>query len=486
MAVWGIYRWEHFSLTWDYGIYAQAAHLIARGDWAPYSSIREISFLQNHGELLMWPLAILVWLSGSTRILLVVQAAAVALASAAALHWTRQIVRGSSLTATRGRQVTALIAILILFNPWLYWAVSFDVHMEPIVLPAVIMAAMALWQRRYGKAFLWAGVTILGGDVPSSYLVGVGVSGLFMGPAVRRPALSIAILGGVALLGFEHLVPGGIVGSDLAGLYPELLRGVRSPTFLSVVIGALTHPEIAADTLRSNLANLYATVAPEGLLGLVVWPAMGVPYLVLGENGLIPSGVWTTPTLFQSIPVIPFVIVGTAMAATALLARWDLHPVGRLAGTTLLGLIFINGAAWAAGAIPPIPNRWADISSGKAQVLTDILHRIPKGAEVFAANEFAGRFAIRPWIYVEGHLTGGRLPLHGTPVYFVLAPAGPMEMGTVAWNWTVADAVAAIPGVRAIVRRDGVCAYEWAPPRGDRFLSLPTRRKKGSIAVCLP
>jgi hypothetical protein len=62
-CVWSMVLYQHFALTPDFAQYQQAWYLIAHGHLNPYDTVGNFAFWQNHGEFIMWPLALLYWVS---------------------------------------------------------------------------------------------------------------------------------------------------------------------------------------------------------------------------------------------------------------------------------------------------------------------------------------------------------------------------------------------------------------------------------------
>ncbi|MGH9070520.1 MAG: hypothetical protein ACRDX8_04990 [Acidimicrobiales bacterium] len=52
-------KYNHFNETIDFGFFNQAWFLIAHGDLNPMSSVMGFGYIQDHFQLVMWPLALL-------------------------------------------------------------------------------------------------------------------------------------------------------------------------------------------------------------------------------------------------------------------------------------------------------------------------------------------------------------------------------------------------------------------------------------------
>ena len=78
--------YRRFSLTPDFAQYQQAWYLIAHGHLNPYDTMGSFVFWQNHGEFVMWPLALLYWVWPHGITLLWLQDTAVVGAEARGVH----------------------------------------------------------------------------------------------------------------------------------------------------------------------------------------------------------------------------------------------------------------------------------------------------------------------------------------------------------------------------------------------------------------
>ena len=182
---WYLYR--RFDLLEDFAHNAQAWYLISHGTLSPLDTIRIPStlFLRDHFDLVMWPLSLLHFISGSPFWLLVVQDIAVVVAELITLLWVWSLI---SSRLDRHRTAAGLLAVIVLMaNAWWYETVSFDVHMTPLGLPLLVLVGYYLASGRWTRAAVAAAACVLFGAVVVELLLFVGVGGL-IALAARRPA----------------------------------------------------------------------------------------------------------------------------------------------------------------------------------------------------------------------------------------------------------------------------------------------------------
>lgn len=467
LLAWVAYQWPTYAYTWDFAIYAQAATRFAHGDLNPWSTLLGYRFWQNDAEAIWLPVGLLLAVGRSLLLLPVLQAVALAATTAIAAAWVDDVT--ADLPPARRRALRGAAAVMLLATPWTYWAAAFDVHTEPLVLPFAVWAGRLLWARRTRRALGPLALTLLGGHVAATYGIGLGVLAALRGRWRAGAAIAVGSL--AALVGMERLVPGGIRGGNLAQTYAYLLPPHAPPTILSLALGLVTHAGPAAAVLAAHALNAYATIAPAGLVGLLTPAGLGVPLAVLLADNLIPGRTglaFGAPTVFQNLPAVPFVLVGTlALLAAGVRRRpgwgWDV----------LAGILAANACAWAAVWLPPLPARQAGITPAAARVLARVdraIRPLP-GLEVVATNAAVGRFAAHQAVYVFA-TTHHPLPVRARTVLvlltlhqgIVLSP-DPIELARL-------GVVAAWPSVRLLAHGSGIWAFLWTPPPGTPTLPL--------------
>ena len=111
------------------------------GSLDPYNTLQRLPFWQDHCEFLMWPLALLYWLWPHGVTLLWVQDACVVGAEAVAFTWMCELA-GRQRQKRESQWLAGVGLVLLVANPWTWWTVTWDFHMEPL---AVLLAALLAW-----------------------------------------------------------------------------------------------------------------------------------------------------------------------------------------------------------------------------------------------------------------------------------------------------------------------------------------------------
>lgn len=472
LLIWNIIRFHRFVLTWDFSIYYQAAYLVSHGHLNPFSTLLGLPFYQNDAEWIIWPLAAVVWLWESPLTMLIVQSTALVLANVLAFQWISEIVEKQDYSKRSWLRILGLAVLLL--NPWPYWEISFDFHIEFLITPLVVALAWSLWRGHIRSILIWAGLTLLGGAVATTYVVGMGLSGLLM-QGRRWAGLMLIFIGGITFILFEH-VPGGIKGGSLIGFYGYLAGPhLRHINFTDIILGAVTHPLRAWGAIRYNGTNLLASIAPSGFVGVLMPAAIGVNLVVLATIGLIPSHVWSTPQLFQQIVMMPLLAVGLVWMLNVAMLYMVRYKWARRRSSSILitGILVINLLLWTGIWTPRIIPHWLLISRNQAHILQKVYEETPPHAEVIASNGVVGRFAGRAIVYNTDDLPGGVVPLKRRTIIFVLTPSAGIEINPIQIQ-DITALVSRLPHVDILADTDGIWAFRWTVPIGMRHLQIPT------------
>jgi hypothetical protein len=369
-----------------------------------------------------------------------------------AWKWSCQLWERASLP-TRWFQWVA--AVVLFANPW-WWraAVYFDFHFQALAAGALLFALWRFWLGDNRTGYLGALIVALTGNVSDTYLVGAGVS-LLLADRGRRSRGWIVIVGSLLVFGLSmHL--GVNLGAAL---------GKQTTTGAGRVIDTiLGHPITVLDHLWEHRRNLYANLAPEGMVGLFdpwVWPSALV---VLLENALPSNTLFSVPG-FQSLTVYGLAAVGVVAVAIRL-TGWR-----SWAGGALLLLVASVTFAWAVVWLPASVGGQMvsdNVSSGAAKVLAMIESRIPQDAEVVASQGVIGRFAGRRAF----SLFSPQIPIVTHTVVFVVSPFAGIDQVSTATELSRLAAISRLPGIQLLVQGAGVWAFKWVPPLGHPLLSL--------------
>ncbi|MHB8262299.1 MAG: hypothetical protein ACYDGY_00905 [Acidimicrobiales bacterium] len=471
LATWSFTLYSHFSLTQDFSSYQQGWSLIARGVLDPYSSIQHFSYWHNDAQFIMWPLAIfyLVWPHAIT--LLFLQDAATVLSGAVVLVWLLEIIDSrieqGSLTVPY-RFLALLGLLLVVCNPWLYLADSFDYHLEAVSTLLALLAARALWKNsRY--VFVWMALAILSSGLGATYIVAIGVAALiqhkkyiglvFISIATAWLVVMSSLGGteGAALWGYAYLVSGGST---------QHLQNIH---MLQVLVGLVVHPFRALSMLWSHRVDILANIGPTGYIGIASpWALVGL--VVLVESGLQSYATFVVPG-FQNPAVYLFTALGTILIVLKMAnSRWENIRRGVLPVSLLLAA---NSIGWAATWLPVAPRSFLAVSPSAAQVLTRARSQIPGNAEVISSLGVIGRFSERRWVYSMLY-DGGTFPVKTVPVYFVVTAAQGIELQSGANARASIGYLADDLHAQLILHGHGIWVFRWQPPVGTSTVSFPS------------
>ncbi len=472
LSAWKTFMFERFSGTLDENIYQQAIYLISRGHLNPYSTAWYRSFLQDHGSLVAWLLAPLDWIPPTGLFVLFSGVAAAVAAEIVAFKWICRIVtlKDSEFDQPWKPPMLCCLGLFVLVvNPWTLWAVSFDFHIELFGAAFIIAAAYAFVRENYRQAWLWIVLTLLCGDVTSTWLIGLALSamvaGLFDGKRRKTLWINASLL---LLTGFGGLFGIGVLGLNKGSNtsqygYLEVASGAKSPaaTGTSGVIKAvLLHPGRVVTTLLNHLQDIYANLAPVGLVGIMTPWTIGVPLVIFLENeldGAHGGFVFAGPT-FQSMPIYVFGTVGLLIILTTVTVRWR----SRMIATGLVTVLAVNCLIWAAIFIPNAKSTWVSVSKEQAAVLSKVDSKIPERAEVIVSQGIIARFSERRFVYGwAGHTL---FPAKVNQIWFVFTPTAGIEWPELRADKILAE-LAKLKRVKLITAKDGVYAFRWNRPK---------------------
>lgn len=475
-----IYQYHRFALTLDFGFSAQAWSSIAHGHLNPWSSLLDTEYWRNNAEFVMWPLALLHHVWGSTMVLLVIQDLAVVLAELVAFHWVLELLTRSSRRLPRSTErllVIGVAAVLVL-DPWCYETVAFDFHTETLAALFLVLAGRALWAGRFRRLLWWVPLTLVCTAPASLYLVGLGVSGIVAGRRTRVAGLLVGVTGLGWFLLMSALSAVGLSGRAVEGVY-AYLTGPRTAHvgILSVLWGALHHPAAVAALIGHRWLTVLTFLVVMGLVGAASPWGFGVTVAVFAPITLASSDLFLRlPASFQVWPALPFVLVGTVTILVALFSGW--HISKRL-GFAVVGIWAAVLVPLAARALPEVPAAWVKVSPGASATLSRVQQMIPGDAEVIASGGIVGRFAERDWIYNYPFDYRPRgtsytaYPVVRPTIVLILAPDVGLHEAAPSEERAAVVYVRHTLHARPLLAGHGIYAFEWAPPSGVKALTLP-------------
>jgi hypothetical protein len=463
LAVWSSILATRFSLTFDFAFYGQAWYLIAHGHLDPFSTVANSFFWQNALELFMWPIACLWYVWPHAVTLLWLQDAATAATEALLFTWMCEV----TAVAFKAKQLKDWYVVfplaglvLLVANPWTLWINSFDFHPESIDLFAAIFMARAFWQGRNRRGWTTTALTLLGGALGATYVVGVGISAYLAGRKWRKIGIPLAVIG------FTYLVFIAAVGGNKAGgeVYLNLVTGshLRTVTPLAIARAIIEHPTRALSAIWAVRLDILANISTGGIVGLLNPWAFGIVLLTLIEGSLTGLANYAQPYVQNSLPVALLMPLGTMMVCLAFSTsrrRW-LKPIGLI----LVVLVVANAIGWSVVWAPRVESQFARVSPGAVDSLSHALAAIPSNDEVIVSQGVAGRFALRQWIYPIVADPPSTFPIHTRVIWFVVVPNQGIETESTQGADAELDQIANRLHARLVSDANGVFIFRWIPP----------------------
>jgi hypothetical protein len=461
LMIFNLVEFQHWSLTSDYAFYSNAFYQIAHGQLSSH-------FFRSHGEVAFILLAPTYWLWPHGPILQWDQDIAVVAAELVSFLWICDVISSARDCSNRLRQLLAGAGLVTLLgNPWIWWTLAFDFHFETVGALFAVLFARDLHNGRR-RAWLWAALTVLSGDVSATYLLAVGLGALVLSrrrlwglAAVASALFWFVVLHALgAMNGSANLAP----LTQLAGQRPKGTQASSVSVLVNLSLGLLRHPGHVLSVIWSERLNTWANLAASGLLGILTPVTLFVPVLVIIENSLY-GRTFSAPA-FQSIPIYIFVPVGTVIFLI-----WLARHRPKLA-TALAIAVLVETIAWGLVWFPQTSAHWIRVPPAAAAALDRVANQLPANAEVVASQGIAGRFAGgRDLAGLIGG--GGHVRISGPQVWFVIAPAVGIETAPAASEDALIAKLAGPLHARPLVTANGIWSYVYTPPAGQTELQLP-------------
>ena len=472
------FSWVEFhrgALTFDYSVFNQGAWLIAHGRFEPYDTVRGLPLWRNNGELILWPLSVLTYLPPEGLWLLWAQDLAVCVTGWVTVSWAAEFLAHRPRAWWRSTGVL-LACVLWVANPKVYATAAFDFHTEVLGACFAVLAGRELWRGRARRAWAWLALVLATGFVASTYAAALGAVVLTLRHGPSRAGVSrrvgvgvVAVaLGWMGVLILLH----GNVASDLAAKYGYLAAGTRRSDVSQIAVSALTHPSRVLAQLRLNSRNLWANLAPNGLIGVLSPWGLFMVVLVTVPDTLV-SGTNFASVGFQNFPAFAFVLFGTVVTFDRLLAALS----AKWLGVVLAGCAALWAGLSGITVLPTYPSYWWAVSAKAGRTLALVRALIPPGAEVVASQGISGRFSSRGDALVIVGLPY-EITTTGKVVYFVLSPTVGLQT-TAPGNTLALKGWLESRGARVILERSDIWLLGLRTGGVARSLLLP-----GRSAVC--
>jgi hypothetical protein len=482
-----VYLWDHFDLTADFGQYSQAWQQIATGHLDPYDTTYAwyyphygYPFYQSDLELIMWPLSLLYWVWPHSIDLLIVQDAALAGAGLVAFRWVLEHLEIHAPNRRFALAVSGFVLVILVLQPWTYWAASYDYHSEPLATFFLLLAGRDLWSGRR-RGWIWVACVLLCGNVATSYVAALGLAALISGRHRWRMGLTLILIG-VVWLGVVGLVHSGKGAALSAYAYLDNRATVNDTVggIFTIASGLVFHPSIAGHVVKARFGQIYNFVGGVGTVGIFSAVGGALSLVVLAPSALNSSPAFVSDVGgSQNFMAVMACAVGVAMLATWLTRQVEGRDRRLKIVLTALALVLTLGAvvetaAMSAHFTPLSGQTFAKVDDATAAQLASVSARIPEQAETVVSQGVVGRFAQRHnfYPYFGVFANGQTVPVYGPTVYVVLVPREGIEAAPVA-STEAAVALMHRLHARQLSARDGVYAFAWRVPKGQHTLVLP-------------
>ncbi len=477
LLIWTAVLVHRRAVTWDFAVYQQAAWLIGHGHLNPYSTLLHRPFFLNDGELLIWPLAVLLRIWPNFALFPWLQDLALVGGELVVLQWMCELAarEAKQSGAKSGSVAVAGLGVLLLFaNPWLAWTASFDFHLEPFLTLFILCAARDLYRGR-NRGWLWLAMAMLCGTVGGSYLLVFGVSMMLCGRWCLRRGAIAAGLGALVMLTLTAL---NAHPEQILDLFAPVVTGNASIPFRGVtgtmlIKSIFEHPLRVISLIWQHRANIWGELSPGGVLG-VLWLPFTLPILfVVAEGGLGLGALlgFETPG-FQNVALVTMVALGT-VAICLKLAGWSARG-GRRRKQVLAAVIVLlaaNSVAWAIVWLPDVERNWLVVSPSAASTIRTLERKIGPHDQVLVSQGISGTFARRVQVNV---ITGATIAVHirARQMWVVFAPQEGVEYDDSAGIFNDISELEQRPDVREVVAANGIWAFEVTTPHPHGIFRL--------------
>jgi uncharacterized membrane protein len=473
--------WTRYALTEDFAQAEQAWWALGRGHFDPYDSVASHPYWHDHGAFLFWPFALIFHVVWDGYATLAVQDVLVVAAEVIAFVWILELLRESDFGLPLPNWTIGASALLLLVaNPWFYWAVAFDFHPDVMMpTPFVVLALRALYYRRYRQLAFWALLILLSGDVATTYVAIIGVTGLLISvlPGERRIAASIALIfsGAAGFFIVSHLDG----GTTSTGILQNVASTSTSTESSPLIAGfkLILHPWHLLASPIHQFRNIWAFTSPAGLLGLLSLWSLPFAVAIAIENSA--GGLVFSAGAFQYIAIwAPLAVGGVFSARYLSRRRW-----GRIAATALVVVSVLNTVGWAVIWLPKTDDRWVRVDPGAAHVLDQAEHLIPADAEVIASQGIIGRFADRDVVYAFPGNFGNEYPVSRHEVYAVISAYQGIELGGVNQALGLLGNLAGPVGAKLVLHGHGIWVFRLTSATASGIVDLSAGYDSTAVPV---
>ena len=468
--------------------FSQAISQIGSGHLDPYMTTVAYNyphygywFYQDHFSLIMWPLSVLFTLFRTTFFLLVVQDLALVGSGIVIFRWGLEIVgKTEAISKVQGVLIGLGLLVILISCPSLYWAGSFDFHVQPLAILFALACFRDLWHNNR-RVWVWVLLVLACGDVATTYLLVVALVGLSFGKDQRTSSLGILL---ATFIQFELIgLLGADKGSHLETDFAYLAHGKVPGGLLGLVVigsGILVHPTTALRVIGQRFTNIFAYISAAGTVGLAsIIGIIGFVTINL-TNSLDRYRVFISPIAgFQNLAGVLFLVIGWVLVSRQLavhLRGFGPSIYKKMATVMACAIVLVGpiqvlvGATKVPGQLSAQFNRVAKATSSE---LSTVSKMIPARAELVASQGIVGRFGDRRWVYpfIEAFPNGQTFPLNSSEIYFVLVPNQGIESATPSATLHAEVFLESIHA-KSLVNKDGVDLLVLQEPKSATSLTI--------------
>lgn len=383
-----VYRHDHFgSNAFDLGVQDQTVWGYSQLQMIPNTVDMIRNLLGDHFHPILMTIAPLYWIWNDARVLLIVQAALLAVAGIPIFWWARQQL---GLAPAIGFECAYLIFWGVLSG------VVYDFHHIAFAVPAVSFGLYAVMTRNNR---LFGAMLALGLLTRENVALTFAAIGLYLLVAQRRWQLGLLVMGicsAWAVLVVEVVIPA-IAGAPYSHWSYQALGTGPGSALLHIV----RHPLSSLALLFNNRAKLKLW---GGLLGAWLFLPLLSPVSLVAIPAMLERLWSSNPMLWSAsfdyslviAPILAFAAIDTLQRARRLLGQ----RFPTLAAPTLAAGTVLAGAILTFGIVKPLAELQTYVSDRQVTAIESCLSVIPASVSVSAANKLLPHLSHRRQVYL--------------------------------------------------------------------------------------
>jgi uncharacterized membrane protein len=405
LATAAVFRHDRYgSNAYDLGLYDQTIWGYSRFHLLIDNTVeRTPNLVGNHFQPILFAFAPFEWLWSDARVLLVVQAALLALAGLPMFIWAR-------------RQLDTTAAFTFQAAYLLFWGILggnlYDFHEVAVAAPTVSLALFALLERRTRLLLAMLALLLLTKENLALTVAGFGIYLVVVHRAFRLGATIVCVSIAWLVAALKLVIPAITGRAYVHWFYPALGRGPGS-----AAKHLLTQPVDSVRTFftpcakRVALFNIFAA----WLFLPLVSPLVIVMLPTLAERFLSDKPEYWAQGFHYSIvvsPMLAFAAIDTLRRARAQSARLRQVPPAVVAL-----LVLGAGLAFSFGRLKPLDELRRYTSREHAAQINRCLGTVPTAASVAATSALVPHLSHRERIWVLDHRGIPQTDVYAIDVY---------------------------------------------------------------------